>query len=316
VIKVSTAAEGRAAVDQLKADGVDFVKPLNISRDAYFGAATRAKELGMVYAGHVTPNISVSEAIAAEQRTIEHMFPFPVACSSKEKEIMAARLAAANAGVPEPRESTDELVGSFDAEKCRSLLRSLREHHVWVTPTLVSPAIYGDIQSGVAKNYPAVSYLPEQIQQEWIARTSDVKPATAEQLAQQAKYTRLTWRIVKMMQDTGVDLLAGSDSGDPYVIQGFSLHQELQNLVKAGLTPAQALRTATLEPAKLFHKEATLGTIGPGKEADLVLLTANPLQDISNTLKIDAVMVKGLLLGRGQLDRMLRERSAGRPPSK
>ena len=89
------------------------------------------------------------------------------------------------------------------------------------------------------------------------------------------------------------------------VVPGFATHQELQQLVKAGLTPAEALRAATLEPAKFFGIEKTLGSVDAGKDADLVLLNANPLTEISNTLKIESVVVKGKLVTRAELDRML-----------
>jgi imidazolonepropionase-like amidohydrolase len=105
----------------------------------------------------------------------------------------------------------------------------------------------------------------------------------------------------------GVPLLAGTDSGSPYVYPGFSLHDELQLFVSCGLTPAEALRTATLNPAVFLDRDADLGTIGAGKLADLVLLDANPLDDIANTQKIRAVVLNGRYLDRAALDTFLAE---------
>jgi len=108
-----------------------------------------------------------------------------------------------------------------------------------------------------------------------------------------------------MMGRAGVKLLAGTDSPMPWCYLGFSLHDELALFVRAGLTPAEALRTATINPARFLGREKDLGTISKGKIADLVLLDANPLQDIRNTTRINAVVFNGRLFDRAALDRML-----------
>jgi len=102
-----------------------------------------------------------------------------------------------------------------------------------------------------------------------------------------------------------VGILAGTDTGAPFSIPGFSLHQELQALVDAGLSTIEALRAATVNPAKFLKKEKDFGSIEKGKIADLVLLDANPLENISNTKKIYAVIVNGKLLERKELDELL-----------
>jgi imidazolonepropionase-like amidohydrolase len=112
-------------------------------------------------------------------------------------------------------------------------------------------------------------------------------------------------RLVALMNRNGVDLLAGTDSGEDSVIPGAALHDELALLVEAGLTPAAALRAATINAARYFNLERTHGTIERGKTADLVLLDANPLTDIRNTKRIRSVVVRGTLLDRKRLDRML-----------
>jgi len=107
------------------------------------------------------------------------------------------------------------------------------------------------------------------------------------------------------MQRQGVPIMAGTDTGDPYTFPGYDLHRELQLLVKAGLTPAQALRAATLTPAEYLDSDESLGSIAQGKMADLVFLDADPLKDIRNTQKISAVMLCGKYLTRAKLDSML-----------
>ena len=112
--------------------------------------------------------------------------------------------------------------------------------------------------------------------------------------------------LVGKLNKAGVPLLAGTDEGNPYTFPGFSLHDELGLLVKAGLSPAEALKTATLNPAKYFGQENHLGTVEAGKEADLVLLDADPLLDISNSRKIRAVISRGRLIDRAQIDTILK----------
>ena len=111
--------------------------------------------------------------------------------------------------------------------------------------------------------------------------------------------------IVRTMRKAGVPILAGTDTGNPFCFPGFSLHEELALLVIAGLTPVEALRSATLNPAKFLGLEKTLGTIEVGKIADLVLLGANPLEDIRNTQRINAVVSNGRLFDRKALDKLL-----------
>jgi len=107
-----------------------------------------------------------------------------------------------------------------------------------------------------------------------------------------------------------VRILAGTDLGNPYIFPGFSLHDELGLLVGAGLTPLAALQSATLGPAEYLGAADSLGTVEPGKVADLVLLDANPLADISNVAKISAVCARGTLLGRASIDKLLADVAA------
>ena len=111
--------------------------------------------------------------------------------------------------------------------------------------------------------------------------------------------------ILKIMHDAGVPILAGTEVGGDLIYAGFSLHDELETFIQAGFTPFEALKTATVNPAKYLGMEKSLGTIEKGKLADLVLLDANPLADISNTRKINAVVVNGRYLSREFLDKML-----------
>jgi imidazolonepropionase-like amidohydrolase len=116
--------------------------------------------------------------------------------------------------------------------------------------------------------------------------------------------------VILRMHEAGVPLLAGTDLGGDFIYPGFSLHDELALFVQAGLTPGEALKTATYNPAKFLGMLDRLGTVEKGKLADLVLLDANPLEDIHNTQKIRAVVINGRLLDRQELDELLRKAEA------
>jgi imidazolonepropionase-like amidohydrolase len=301
---VTTADEGRTAVDKLRESGADFIKPYSPPRDAYFAAAKRARELRMPVSGHLPSAISLREAIDAGQVSIEHL-PISLSCSSMEADVMKARVEAAKNGTKAPPgPSRQQLIDTFDEAHCRQNLEYMRSHNVRITPTLAPGMIRNDIRCGAALQYPTLKYVPEFLLKSWEPKTP-APPCTAADLEQQRKDFEYTSKLIKMLNSVGVGIMAGTDNGDPYRVPGFVVHQELQYLVKAGLTPAEALRTATLEPAKFFGLEKTLGSVETGKQADLVLLNANPLADISNTLRIDSVFLKGKLLDRAELDRML-----------
>jgi imidazolonepropionase-like amidohydrolase len=138
----------------------------------------------------------------------------------------------------------------------------------------------------------------------------DFKDFTAADREGLARLSRRLEEMVSPLHRGGVDFLAGTDLIRPYIFPGFSLHDELALLVKAGLTPMEALQAATRNPAMFLGKLNELGTIQEGKLADLVLLDANPLEDIHNTQKIRAVILNGRLLDRGELDKLLTQAEA------
>jgi tetratricopeptide (TPR) repeat protein len=148
--------------------------------------------------------------------------------------------------------------------------------------------------------------MPQEIREAW-------KPANSGLTATKAvadydldrRMLQKYMQILPVMKKAGVEFLAGTDVPNPYAFPGFSLHDELDLLVQSGLTPAEALRAATIDPARFQHDEAVNGSVTAGKNADLVLLDANPLDAIKNTQRIDAVIVRGRYLDRGELDGIL-----------
>jgi imidazolonepropionase-like amidohydrolase len=182
-----------------------------------------------------------------------------------------------------------------------SLIAELARNHVWQCPTVInSVGTAADLTSD-----PGVPFWLRQPVEGW--RRTAVNQAAATDSAARAAEERATRRLglIKKMYDLKIPFLAGTDAPQGYdLVPGASLHRELQLFVRAGLTPLQALQTATLNPAMFFGKTAEWGTVAPGKTADLVVLARNPLLDIANTRSVVAVVADGRYYSPRELDRM------------
>jgi len=296
--------EGRKAVRKVKQWGADFVKVYALlPRDAYFGIADESKRQGISFAGHVPFAVSAAEASDAGQKSIEHLTGILMGCSDKETELRNEIVKAKSPGARSRAQGV--ALETFNDRKAKDLFERFVKNQTWQCPTLTllrSSAYLGD-QS--FRNDGRVKYVPRQLRERWglrIANRNDdvnAKKVFQKQVA-----------IVGAMQRAGVPLLAGTDTGNPFCFPGFSLHEELALMVIGGLTPSEALRAATLNPARFLGLEKTLGTIEPGKFADLVLLDADPLADIRNTQRINAVISNGRLLDRKALNKMLAQAEA------
>jgi imidazolonepropionase-like amidohydrolase len=266
----------------------------------------RARKWGLPVAGHVPDTVTIDEAITARQNSMEHLMGMLLACSSDEQKIRPLRALAIE------QKDGKALVGiaertlvTFDPTKAGNLFERMARYSSYQVPTLVMlrRSAYADADDVVRD--PRLKYIPSAIRKDWDDPREEKKKipeATLALIGQQ--YERLAW-IVEQMQRQGVPIMAGTDTGDPYTFPGYDLHRELQLLVKAGLTPAQALRSATLTPAEYLDADESLGSVVQGKIADLVLLDADPLKDIRNTQKISAVVLGGKYLSKAKLDSML-----------
>lgn len=313
---VATDAEARAVVRDLKRDGFDFVKVYNrLPREAFLAIADESRRLGLGFAGHVPFSVSAREASAQGMRSIEHQFNVAFACSSREDEWMGvkARALAADESGERRRLRQAYLAGvldSFDAARCAALYADFARNGTALVPTLVQRRDF----SGVAP--PALSpdrrdYVPVDERGGWDpGQDARLQRRSPEDREIERRYWERDRALVAPMQAAGVLLLAGTDGGDPYTVPGLSLHDELAELVAAGLTPMQALQSATRNAAIFLGTPRDFGTIEPGRRADLVLLRADPLADIRNTREIEAVMRGGRWLDRAALDALLREAQA------
>ena len=302
-IAVSNEEEGRKAVRRVKQWGADFVKVYALlPRDAYFGIAAEAKQQGITFVGHAPFSVSPGEASDAGQKSIEHLTGIMIECSDKETELKDKLVKADSPGARGRVQAT--ALETYDEKKAAELFARFVKNQTWQCPTLTvlrSSAYLGDENF---RRDGRLRYVPRLVQQRWSLRIVNRNDGDN---GGDKKVFQKQLEIVGAMRKAGVPILSGTDTGNPFCFPGFSLHEELALLVIAGLTPVEALQSATLNPAKFFGLDKTLGTIEQGKIADLVLLNANPLEDIRNTQRINAVISNGRLFDRKALDKMLGE---------
>jgi imidazolonepropionase-like amidohydrolase len=298
--------EGRKAVINVKKWGADFVKVYSLlPRDAYFAIADEAKKQGLTFAGHVPFSVSPAEVSDAGQKSIEHLTGILIECSDKETEL---RKGIVQGRSPAARARAESIaLETYSDRKASELFARFVKNETWQCPTLTvlrSRAYLGDENFRIDQR---LKFIPPPMQQRWSLRIANRNEGN---YANAKKVFQKELEIVGAMRKAGVPLLAGTDTGNPFCFPGFSLHEELALLVIAGLTPVDALRSATLNPAKFLGLDKTMGTIEQGKVADLVLLDANPLEDVQNTQRIDAVISHGRLFDRKALDKMLAQAEA------
>ena len=309
VIVVRTPAEARTAYDHLDQDlNVDFVKVLSrLTRDAYFALIERARKWGLPVAGHVPYTVMVDEAITARQSSIEHLSNVLLACSSDERKLLLPRSNAIERNDTAAMLTFAEReLSTFDPRKADALFERMARYGSYQTPTLsmLRRACYADVDE-LARD-PRLKYVPAAIRKTWNDPREAKKKQSDAALALMGREYQKYEYIVDRMQRMSVPIMAGTDTGDAYTFPGYELHRELELLVTAGLSPLQALRAATIAPAEFLEADESLGSVGQGKLADLVLLEADPLKDIRNTQRISAVILGGKYLPRTKLDAMLR----------
>jgi imidazolonepropionase-like amidohydrolase len=295
---VASAADARRVVDDLKTQGVDFIKIQSlIPRDGYFAAADEAKKVGLIFVGHVPDAVRASEASNAGQKSIEHFTGVFEGCSTIEDQLIKG-----------PK-TLGQNVKTFDAGRASALIALMAKNRTWQVPTLVWERGQWLVDDIDLSHDPLTKYAPAAWKDRtWPMFVRDImKDMDTDPLPVRKRFVQMELEMTLAMFRAGVPFMAGTDTAaGVHVFPGFSLHQELALFVQAGLTPMQALQTATRNPAEFMGRLADLGTVEKGKMADLVLLDANPLEDIANTRAIRAVVLAGRYFSRADLDRMLK----------
>ena len=299
-IPLATAEDARRAVVKLADRGVDFIKvQSNIPRDAYFAAARECGKRNIVFVGHVPDAIRASEAVEFGQTSFEHLIGVFEGSSTAEDAMVAGG-----------KKGPGRFLETYDAGKEAALAAILAKSFIWQCPTLFWERGQWPIDDDAIdpSRDPDLRYAPASWRgkswpkfKEGILKDLDTDP-----LPVREKFVVHELGVVRRLHDAGVPFLAGTDTpAGVGVLPGASLHHELERFVAAGFTPLEALQTATRNPAICLGKLGDFGTVAEGKVADLVLLDANPLDDIRNTRKIAAVVANGRLYDRAALDRIL-----------
>ena len=279
--------QARGIVRTLKQVGVDCIKVhRRVPREDYFAIIDEARKQGLVVVGHIPMAVTPEEASDAGQ-LIEHT-----------ETLFEGTFSAGLADGQLP-----EAIRSFRAEAADALFARFVRNHTPVTPTLIAWRYVVEHPDRSWESDPRMRYVARSLKE---AARGSPPPVSAEDLPL-VKRTFAEYReVVRQMHRAGVTLLAGTDIAG-IRIPGFTLHEELATLVEAGLTPQQALATATATPAAILNEAGDFGAVEPGRIADLVLLDRDPLADIRNTQRISAVIVGGKLLRRADLDALLRQ---------
>ena len=300
-IGVDENTDSKAVVNGLLNQGVSFLKTYEmLSAKTFLGLLAIAKEKNLRVTGHIPLSIDLIEAIDAGLGGMQHIRNLDLACANNAEEILAQRQALLKNKDSLPgsalRSKIHQLqrfvaIGNLDEERCNKVIRHLAANNVFQTPTLTintldSKRFYAD--QAWRDTY---QFLPKTLQKSWYIGSIDM---AKEEVSENDKiFEDWSMKIVGLFNKNGVKIIAGTDTPIGFLTPGYSLHKELELLVEAGLTPLQALRSATITPAEFFNLENKMGTIEPGKYADLVILDNNPLDSIKNTQNIHMVIAKG-----------------------
>jgi imidazolonepropionase-like amidohydrolase len=303
---VHNAEDARAAVDDLKKRGANFIKIISMpSRDAFFAVADESKKQNIPFVGHLPFEIGAIEASDAGMRSIEHFLysAFALSFSSRETELRPRLVQAEKSGNSAAWEQiAHEADATFSPEKAATLIQTLNKNDTWVTPTLASLDITSHPENWKTDD-PLLAFVPPAMAKQW--RDSFTDERMKQRAAWLGRQASNDWKLTGELHRAGVPLLVGSDSLDPFVFPGDSFHHELAELVRAGFSPMEALEAATRGAAVFLGREKELGTVESGHAADLVLLSANPVESIANTRKVWAVIRNGAYYDRAALDALL-----------
>ncbi|HEV2197328.1 MAG TPA: amidohydrolase family protein [Candidatus Acidoferrum sp.] len=296
-IAIATPEDGRRAVSNLKERGADFIKLQSlIPRDAVLAIADEAKKQEIAFEGHVPDAMRASEMSDAGMKSFEHLIGIFEGSSPAEDDFLKGG------------KTEGKFLATYDEARAASLATLLAKNHTWQCPTLVWERGGNLLDVSDFSADTRVKYVPGSWKNRtWKRFTDEITQGYGtDDLATRKKFIEKELEVVRMLHKAGVEFLAGTDTpAGVHIFPGFSLHEELQRFVAAGFTPLEALQTATLNPARFFGVQEQLGTIEEGKIADLVLLSANPLEDISNTQKIAGVFVNGRYFYHAEIEKML-----------
>ena len=306
-LEAGSEADVDAAVGKLKGLGVDFVKITDstLKPELFLYAIKQARAAGFRVSGHIPMALTVGQAVDAGISSIEHL-DYAYNPGVKDEAAIATDFAA---GRIDRATANARLDAGFDPETAMAAYRDLARRSVSVTPTLNGSRILAYLDRDDHSGDAYLAYVGPRLRETYQWRVDRAARATPAQIAQRHKEYEHVTAIIPMLQEAGVTLMAGTDAGflNSFNYPGFGLHDEMSLFVRLGLTPAQALASATRAGPAWFGTLDRNGAIAVGQAADMVLLERNPLVDIGATRAINTVVLRGKPYDRAALDKMLRQ---------
>ena len=294
---VQTVEEARSKVTTYQQDGYDFLKlHPGIQLAVFDEIAKTANEVGIPFAGHVPVDVGIRHALESEYASVDHVDGF------------LEGLVPSSAGVA-PDEN-----GFFgynftklaDTTAIDELVQMTKEHGVWVVPTQsLFDRWFSPEDAEQLAQAPEMKYIPKAMLDEWINSKQSLVGEDSYDSAQWAQFNDIRNQLMLRLHKNGQGLLLGSDAPQVFNVPGFSIHHELQAMLRAGLTPLEALQIGTLHPARFFNQEGEIGEVVEGAGADLILLDVSPLEDLEALKNPAGVMVRGQWLSRQAIDTRL-----------
>ncbi|MDR9409319.1 MAG: amidohydrolase family protein [Balneolaceae bacterium] len=314
-VGLETVEDVTEMVNRLDSIGVDLLKSYEMLTPEQFREVMRlADEKGLKVTGHVPLSMNAVSASNAGLNSMEHMRNLEVSMASNWEELQEQRLQLLEEGQDDPggilrsrihSAMRETAIENYDEERANEVLQVLAKNETWQIPTLALNTRSVEKFYTHSEWQETFTLLPDSIEQEWYTSAEEGEQAEISDF--QAEYSSWLFNMVGKINEAGITIMAGTDTPIGLLTPGRSLHHELKVMVDAGLTPMEALQSATLNPARYFEMENELGTIDEGKWADLLILDANPLEDIENTLEIDAVIKQGEVYDREELDGIMEE---------
>ena len=292
---VTSVEQAERLVAEQKQAGYDHLKVHSgLAREVYDAIAAKASQLGIPFAGHVSVHVGLQRALEAGQASIEHLDSYLQALEADDSPIRNA----------DAQTRQQQLVRYLDERKIRTVAEATRKARVWNAPTLFlwQTFLSAETPEQLAQRFEVRYALPQ-----WRSAWERQRQSMLRNLAPEEDRRRIVQvrnQLVRALRDTGAKLLLASDSPQLYNVPGFSLHREMAAMVAAGLSPYQVLEAGTRNPAE-FLKSADFGTIAVGKEADLILLEADPLRDVGNVASRAGVMVRGRWFTQSELNQQV-----------
>lgn len=296
---VKTPEDGERMVREQKVAGYDFLKlHPGLTKDNFAAIAKAAHEVGIPFVGHVSFGVGIWRAIEANYSSIDHLDGF---------------VEGMVPGIETMVEQQAGLFGMFVADRADEsvipkLMQGLKEHNIWVVPTqaLAERWFAADFTPEIFMNESNTKYMKKEIIDQWVQNKQNLMANPQYDPDEINNFINLRRRLIKACQDSGVGLLLGCDAPQVFNVPGFSTHNELQYLVRSGLTPFEALKTGTVNVARYLNLPDA-GVIKEGAVADLILISGNPLVNISETQNIDGVMLNGKWLSEEYLQSQLKQ---------